>query len=173
MAKAGKPFTTPHTFSTAAEAAGFYEAERFPGVDSLPPEVVAFLDTIAEYDPEVVFNVQPAHATHYVACARPADHHPWFFAKPSGVVFQLGDKRNVEAVLDMWGTSQVDPGARPPTLETDVWFAPSELEGPAVDFCLRLAAQWAVVKVGSTHDSRDTRDLPAYTRRRADPHARG
>ena len=140
-------FRTPHVFPEAREAVDFFNAERAEGVDAVGDEVLAFLETIHDYDPEALFNVQPSFRTFYIAVAHPDDHHPWLYAKPSGVVFQLGDERNVEAVLDMWGTPQVEPSEK--TMETDMWLAPSELEGPAAEFCIRLAASWATWRVVS------------------------
>lgn len=139
------PFTTANTFSSAADAVAFFNENRADGIDPIPPTILAFLDSIKEYDPGVLFNAQPAFRTHFVSTALPDDHHPWLFAKPNGVVFQLGDARNVEAVLDMWGSSKGNPPAL--MMETDIWFSPDDLHpdspmAPAVELCLRLSAAW-------------------------------
>lgn len=140
-------FRTPHTFQDAGSAVEFFNSERAEGVDPIGEDVLEFLESIHEYDSEAVYNVQPGFRTFYVAVAHPEDHHPWFYAKPDGVVFQLGDERNVEAVLDMYGRPQEDPPQK--LMDTDVWFSPDELGSPAVEFCLRLAASWATWRVGS------------------------
>lgn len=155
MTRNPKLFRTPHTFPTAEEAVTYFEAEREEGVEALPSAIVEFLCTIHDYDPDVVFNVQPGYKTHYVTCARPDDHHAWLYAKPNGITFPLVDERNVQAVLDMWGTpaEEWDAAYQPPAdlLPTDAWFAAMETEPnmptyAAVEFCLRLAAQWAAYK---------------------------
>jgi hypothetical protein len=151
-------FRTPHLFDTPEEAIEFFEANRVEGVESLPSEVRDFLCWLPEYEPDLKFNVQPGFKTHYVTCAVPGERYAWLYAKPSGVTFQTGDPRNVEAVLDMWGRPHAfapeGPGPALPEvpvdhvrspLATDIWFAPSEVwpMSPAVEFCLRLSAAWA------------------------------
>ena len=147
-----KLFRATAVFATPSEAVANFNLERVEGVDPIGDEVAAFLETVPEYDPDAVYAVQPGFKTHYVAVARPDDHHPWCFAKPGGVTFQVGDPRNTEAIFDMWGSPQLEVPAR--LLPTDVWFAPEELleDGvpiAAVDLCLRLAARWAVHRVVS------------------------
>ena len=136
-------FRTKDTFASATDAVEFFNANRAETVGVIGPEVTAFLETLTDYDDMIRFNVQPGYRTHYVAAAVPGDRQPWLFAKPYGVVFQLGDERNVEAVLDMW---HLEPGDLVPPalmLPTDVWFPPGELSTPGAEFCLRLAAAWA------------------------------
>jgi hypothetical protein len=150
-----KLFRTPHTFPTSEEAVAFFNEEREEGVGPLPAEVIAFLGLVKDYDSDVVFNVQPGFKTHYVTCARPDDHHAWLYAKPNGITFMLADERNVQAVLDMWGTPNEEGDAvfQPPAdlLPVDAWFAAPEVEPnhptfPAAEMSLRLAARWAAFK---------------------------
>lgn len=154
-------FRTPHVFEDPDEAIEFYEANKVAGVESLPEPVCEFLRALPEYEPNLLFNVQPGFKTHFIACAVPDERFLWLFAKPGGVTFQLGDPRNVEAVLDMWGRPHafapegpVPGGPAEPVkpdgtvggpMNADVWFAPEEVwpMSPAVEFCLRLSAAWA------------------------------
>ena len=135
-------FRTEHTFDDPAAAVAFYNANRAEPDEMapMPSAILNFLLYVAEYDERVVYNVQPAYRSHYIAAADPDDHHAWFFAKPTGVSFALGDDRNVAAVLNMWGEPHHIPQK---ILPTDVWFDVSELESVAVEFCVRLAAEWA------------------------------
>lgn len=159
----GRPplFRTEFLFDDPADAIAFYESNRIEGVESLPEQVCKFLLDLPSYEPNLIFNVQPGFKKHYVTCAVPDDRYAWLYAKPDGVSFQLGDPRNVEAVLDMWGRPHtfalegpipggpVEPvkadGSPYGPLNSDVWFAPSEVwpMSPAVEFCLRLSAAWA------------------------------
>ena len=109
MTRAPKLFRTPHTFDTPEEAINYFTENRVEGVEELPPEVCDFLAAVAVYDPEVVFNVQPGFSTHYIAVAQPTDRRAWFYAKPDGVMFCVGDARNVEAILDTWDEAQDSP----------------------------------------------------------------
>ena len=144
MSRKGKPFTTDFTFPTALEAVAFFNENRAEGVDPIGIEVLEFLDSIHDYDDSAVFNAQPAFRTHFIAVARLEDYRPWLFGKPNGVVFNIGHERNVEAVIDMWGETELDPPGL--MIASDIAFPPGKLSGPAVDFCLRLAASWAVAR---------------------------
>ena len=141
-------FRTTFTFDDPADAVAFYDANRAePDVmEEMPDEILAFLELVAEYDERAVYNVQPAWRSHYIAAANPDDHHAWFFAKPHGVSFALGDERNVAAVLSMWGDPETVPQKIMPT---DVWFDVTELESAAVEFCIRLSAEWAAWRSGN------------------------
>ncbi len=135
-------FRTDFTFADPGEAVEFYNSHRVEPdkMKAIGRKVLKFLEAVAEYDDRAVFNVQPALRQHYIAAASPDDHHPWFFAKPHGVVFTLGDPRNVAAVLSMWGEPHQVPQKLMPT---DVWFDLSELGTAGAVFCLRLSAEWA------------------------------
>jgi len=141
-------FRTPFVFNTAEDAVAFFNENRVDGVDPIPDEVLEFLGTVQDFDEDArfMFNVQPSLLTHYVAVACPRDHHATLYAKPGGVVFQVGDARNVRAIYEMWGEPQIELPQK--LMDTDVWFAPEELflDGelaPAVEFSLILAAKWA------------------------------
>ena len=139
---------TPHIFDDPADAVEYYNSHRAePDSMALMPEAILdFLLYVQDYDDRAVYNVQPAFRSHYIAAANPDDHHVWLYAKPNGVSFALGDERNVAAVLSMWG----DPDHVPQKiLPTDVWFDVSELESAAVEFCVRLSAEWAAWRSGN------------------------
>jgi hypothetical protein len=141
MTRLPKLFRTPHIFDTSDEAITYFNENRIEGVAELSPEVCAFLRSVAAYDPEAVYNVQPAYSTHFVAAARRDDRWLWFYAKPAGVAFSVGDPRNVDAMLDYWDEAAEPPGGR--SLMTDVWFPNETLKSEAAQFALRLAAAWA------------------------------
>lgn len=142
-----KPFTTHNDFGDPEEAAQFYETETG---DVLPVTVREFLATVAAYDPEAVFNVQPGVVTNYVTAAHRGDRGGWFYAKPTGIAFRVGHWRNAEALLDAFGELEEDPAimAGSHLAEAFVWVAPEHATSPGALLALRLAAAWAVPNDG-------------------------
>jgi len=136
-------FKTPYLFSDPREAVDFFNANREPELDAITGPVAHFLVRVAEYDPEALFNVQTGYKSHYVMAAREGDHHGWLFAKPTGLAFDLGHERNVEAMMDMWPEQALEPPYEL-AMPRDVWFEPAGLGSLAAEVCLRIAAAWGV-----------------------------
>lgn len=94
-----KPFNTPHTWADPDEALDFYEESV--GTE-FPESIVNLLYQVAELYPEVLFNVQPAYSTNYLAAARAGDRRSWLFIRPERVSIWVAHSRTAAALINIF-----------------------------------------------------------------------